>query len=575
MQFILISLLLAVSCTNFKDLKKAKLIKGKNRSQYEAMGEKYMISTQGAGTTKAAEFALSNGGNIFDAAVAATFAISVERPHSTGIGGGGFMLINHGKSKKFEAYDFREMAPRMAYKKMFLDKNGRQIRKKSVTGPFASGTPGLVAGILEVHKKYGQLPLKIVMQPAIELARGGIKVYPELYQAMVEEKKNLCQYPESKKIFLTKNCEPKKAGSILYQKNLAKTLELIAEKGADGFYKGFVANEIVSNQKKYGGLITHKDLQKYKVKKRTPVVGNYKGHKVVSMPPPSSGGTHIIQILNILEKYDLNQYGPQSATAIHLTSTAMQAAFADRAKYMGDDDFARVPVKQLISKKYAAKLRQMIPMDKALSSKSFPLPFKELKYESDDTTHFSIMDSKGNVVSSTQTINGLFGSAMVAGETGIVMNNEMDDFASHVGGVNIFGAIGGKNNLVEPRKRPLSSMSPTIVYNEKGDPILTVGTPNGTRILTCVMQTILNVLEYEMPLWEAVVATRYHHQWAPDYIRVDDPGLDPKVIKKLESMGHKVKQEMYHCRIQAIAKKSNGTLHGVSDPRGEGLSLGL
>ena len=575
MQSLLLALILFTSCTSFKDLKKAPLIKGKKRSQYEALGEKYMISTQGIGTTKAAEYALNNGGNIFDAAVAASFAISVERPHSTGIGGGGFMVLNHAKTKKYDTYDFREMAPRMTSKKMFLDKNGKQIKEKSLTGPLASGTPGLVAGVLEIHKKYGQLPLKIVMQPAIELARDGFKVYPALHIAMKEEAKKLCKFPESKKIFLTKDCKALPTGSLLKQTDLAKTLEAIAKKGIDGFYRGFVADEIVKNQKKYGGLITHKDLRNYKVKKRQPVVGNYKGKKIVSMPPPSSGGTHVIQILNILEKYDLRQYGAQSAKAIHLTASAMQAAFADRAEYMGDSDFASVPIKQLITKSYAKKIRNKITMSKAVSSKSFPLPFKELKHESDHTTHFTIMDSKGNVATSTQTINGWFGSAMVAGKSGIVMNNEMDDFASHVGGVNLFGAIGGKNNLVAPRKRPLSSMSPTIVFDEEGKPILALGSPSGTRILTCVMQTILNYLEHEMPLWESVAATRYHHQWSPEEIRIGNPGFDPKVAEELKKMGHKLSRKNLGCKIQAIARDSSGMLHGVSDPRGEGASLGL
>lgn len=572
--FFILSLMLLGACSGINNLRVAPLIENKFRSDYEAWGEKYMISTQGASTTKAAKFALDNGGNIYDAATAATFAISVERPHSTGLGGGGFLILNDAKTSKYEAYDFREMAPRMANSKMFLDKKGKQISDKSLTGPFAVGTPGLVAGIIDVHTKYGKLPLEKVMEPAIKLASRGFKIYPALARALADKASSLCKYEASKIIFLNKDCSPKKEGELLIQSDLAKTLRIIAKERKDGFYKGSVAEKIVANQKRYGGLITMKDLANYKVKMREPVVGTYKNYKVVSMPPPSSGGTHIIEILNILEGYDLNSMGAQSSKGIHLTSSAMQIAFADRAEYMGDSDFKPVPVKKLISKDYAKKLRAKISMDKALNSKDFPIPFSKLGQEPDHTTHFTIMDNAGNVVTSTQTINGWFGSSMVAGGTGVVMNNEMDDFASHVGGVNLFGAIGGKNNLVEPRKRPLSSMSPTIVY-KNNKPIMALGTPSGTRILTCVMQTVLNVLEHEMNLWDAVSVTRYHHQWSPDEIRVGDPGFDPKIVAELEKMGHKINRKNLGCSIQAIKLERNNKLHGVSDPRGEGASLGI
>lgn len=572
---VFVGLMSLVACTSLTDLKQASLIKGKKRSQYEAFGKEYMISTQGSATTEAAKFVFDRGGNIYDAAVAASFAISVERPHSTGLGGGGFMVIHNEKSQEDLAYDFREMAPRMAKSNMFLDKSGKQIRDKSLTGAHASGTPGIVAGILEVHKKFGSLPLSIIMKPAIELARNGFKVYPALAVALNEEAKRLCKFKASKKIFLRNGCEPLVAGDLLIQTDLANTLVKISKKGRAGFYTGEIAKKIVKSQKKYHGLMSMKDLSSYKVKMREPVVGSYNGYKIVSMPPPSSGGTHIVQILNILEGLKLKQYGPQSATAIHLTSSAMQIAFADRAEYMGDSDFKSVPLSKLTSKSYANALRKKIKLNKALKSKDFPIPFKKLAKESDHTTHFTIMDGKGNIVTSTQTINGWFGSAVVAAGTGIVMNNEMDDFASHVGGVNLFGAIGGRNNLVEPRKRPLSSMSPTIIYNKKGKPFFALGTPSGTRILTCVMQTILNVLEYEMPLWEAVSATRYHHQWSPEEIRIGNPGFSNEVEQKLISMGHKIKHKNLGCKIQAIMKESNGLLHGVSDPREEGMSFGI
>lgn len=565
-----------IACSaKYKEFKYAQVIKNHTRSEYEAFGKKYMISTQGEATTKAAKYVFDKGGNIFDAAAAASFAISVERPHSTGIGGGGFMVIHHDKSKKVEAVDFREMAPRKAYSKMYLDKKGKQIKDKSITGALAVGTPGLVAGVIDVHKRYGKLPLATVLKPAIDLAENGMKVYPALAVAMKAEAKRLCKFKAAKKIFLKNGCRPYKAGEILFQKDLAKTLRAIAKYGNAGFYRGYVADQIVKYQKQTGGLITHADLKNYKVKQRIPVEGTYKGYKIVSMPPPSSGGTHVIEILNILEGYDLKSMGAQSAKAVHLTSSAMQLAFADRAAYMGDSDFATVPVDKLISKKYAKALRSKMTVSRSLTSKDFPIPFHKLPYESDETTHFTIMDGQGNIVTSTQTINGWFGSAMVTPGTGIVMNNEMDDFASHVGGVNLFGAIGGKNNLVEPRKRPLSSMSPTIVFNKSGQPFLALGTPSGTRILTCVMQTVLNVIEHDMPLWEAVSATRYHHQWYPEEIRIGPPYLTKDVENKLKAMGHKIKHKSLGCKIQAIMRYDDGRLHGVSDPREEGRSFGI
>ena len=567
-----ILLVFLISCS-VAELDKAQLIEGKTRSQYEARSNKYVISSQGEATTMAAKFAFDSGGNIYDAFVAASFAISVERPHSTGLGGGGFLLSYDAQKKKTYTYDFREVAPLKANKEMFLDKNQKQIRDKSRTGAFAVATPGLVAGLVEIHKKHGKLSLAKLMEPAVSLAQDGFKIYPALAVAIKASAPKLCRYRASKKIFLNENCIPKKEGEILKQKDLAKTLKAIARKGRDGFYKGYVADQIVKYQKETKGYIRHKDLNEYRVKQRDAVTGMFRGKKIVSMPPPSSGGVHIIEILNILSGYDLKSMGAGSAKAIHLTSSAMQIAFADRAKYMGDSDFAKVPVKELIDPAYAAKLREKINLNKANDSKKFPQSFRQLKYESDDTTHFTIMDSKGNVVTSTQTINGWFGSAMVTPKTGIVMNNEMDDFASHVGGVNLFGAIGGKNNLVEPLKRPLSSMSPTIVFDEDDNPILALGTPSGTRILTCVMQTILNVLEHDMELWDAVASTRYHHQWSPDEIRVGPPYFSSSVESELKNMGYKINKNSLGCKVQAISKNGSSLL-GVSDPREEGMSYG-
>ncbi|MBT3584435.1 MAG: gamma-glutamyltransferase, partial [Halobacteriovoraceae bacterium] len=323
--------------------------------------------------------------------------------------------------------------------------------------------------------------------------------------------------------------------------------------------------------RRLGGLISSKALRRYNVKYRKPVRGEYRGHSIFSMSPPSSGGIHIIQILNTVEKDQLRKYGVLSPEAIHLTASAMQAAFSDRAKYLGDSDFVRVPVTALTSKKYADSIRAKISMDKARPRQDV-IPGKKLPYESNETTHFSVADSEGYIVVSTQTLNGPLGSGVVVPGTGIILNNEMDDFSTKPGAINIYGAVGGQKNLVEPEKRPLSSMSPTIVYKD-GRPLLALGSPNGTRILTCVAQTILNYLEFGLPLYESVAAVRFHHQWTPDEIRLEEVGLPKKTMQSLRDKGHKLRLKNWHCKVQAVAFES-GKLHGVSDPRGQGKSFG-
>jgi len=562
----LLSTSLATSCTG---LRKASLIPGAKRSSYEAFGKKYMVSSQGKYATQAGLDIFELGGNVIDAAAAISFVLSVERPQSTGLGGGGFMLYFGAHSDKPMAIDFREKAPLKAHKNMYLDSAGNVIEKKSLDGIFAAGVPGLVAGIVETHEKYGKLPLKTILRPAIKLAEDGFKIYPELAKALGRRASVLVNYPASKKIFFEKG-QVLKEGDHLIQKDLAKTLRSIAANGRNGFYAGWVANAIVKESLRLKGLISHRDLRKYNVKQRTPVVGKYKKYEIYSMAPPSSGGVHILQILNILENDQLGKLGPQHPQSIHLTASAMQAAFADRAKYLGDADFVKVPVAGLISKKYAKEIRSKFSLSKARKNVIAENPFP---YESSETTHFTVMDSAGEVVSSTQTINGYFGSGVVVPGTGIVLNNEMDDFANKVGAKNLFGAIGGDKNLVHAEKRPLSSMSPTIVFRDK-TPILALGTPSGTRILTCVAQTILNYIEYNLPLYDSVAAIRYHQQWSPDEIRIDEKGFSSDVEDQLTKMGHSLRHKNLGCRIQAIAKENN-SLHGVSDPRGQGLSKGL
>lgn len=568
MKSILLLLLFLTSCSSVRTVP---LIEGKKKSTYESFGKEYMISSQGGSSTIAGTKMFEQGGNIVDAAVAVSFAISVERPQSTGLGGGGFLLFYRPGMKTPVAFDFREKAPLKAHSKMYLDQAGNEIPRMSLDGIFSVGVPGLVAGLLDLHKKYGKLPLQKVMAPAIELAEKGFIVYPELAKALQHRSNVLKRYPGSKEIFF-KNNSILKMGDHLVQKDLGKTLRSIANEGKKVFYKGWIAKAIVKESWRLGGLLSLRDFKKYNVKKRVPVMGTYKGKKVYSMNPPSSGGVHVIQILNTVEKEDLGHFGVHHPYTVHKTSAAMQQAFADRARYLGDMDFVKVPIKKLTSKKYAQGISKNIPKEKALKKEDVKAgTFKNWK-ESDHTTHFSIMTKDGSAIVSTQTINGWFGSGVVAPGTGIVLNNEMDDFSTKVGSVNLFGAIGGQNNLVQPEKRPLSSMSPTLVFDD-GRPVLALGTPSGTRILTCVAQTILNYFEHKLPLYESVAAVRYHHQWFPDEIRTDAKGLPFDTKKSLEEMGYKLTEKNLGCRIQAIAWERN-KLHGVSDPRGEGMSLG-
>lgn len=540
------------------------------RAAHEAKSSRAMVASQGQATTRAALWAMDQGGNIIDAFVAASFAISVERPHSTGIGGGGFLLFFSKEQNKVFAFDFREIAPLKSKENMYLTKSGKERPKLSQEGALAVATPGLVKGLYEIHRNHGSLPWKDLLTPAIRLARGGFPLYEELQEAMEDRKNLLLKDPEAKKIFFPEGKTPF-LGAMIYQEDLAQTLEQIARLGSDGFYTGKVARALVTTVKSRGGILSFKDLKNYKVKQREPVSATYKGLKVFSMPPPSSGGVHVIQILKMLEKFDLHSLKPQTAESVHLIASAMQKAFRDRAEYLGDPDFSQVPTADLVSDKYLEKMSGEISLNKTLKATDVKLvPFPK---ESDETTHFTIADASGNMVASTQTINGWFGSGVIAKGTGIILNNEMDDFAQKVGVQNLFGAVGGSRNLVQPKKRPLSSMSPTII-TKNGEPLMALGSPSGTRIITCVAQTILNTFEFKMPLYESVAATRIHHQWLPDQIKIEAPFLHPEEEKKLKQMGHDVVHGRIGCSIQAIKKIKSGW-HGVSDPRGEGLALGL
>lgn len=541
------------------------------RVAHEAKAPDTMVTTQGGATTRAALHVLGLGGNLIDAFVAASFAISVERPHSTGLGGGGFLMYFDRATNKVYSFDFREIAPHRSRSDMYLTKKGETQELLSQDGALAVATPGLVRGLWDIHQRFGKLPWKDCVEPAVKIAREGFPLYPQLQEALIDRKDVLWEDQEFRKTFFTKEGTVPLLGTLIYQENLAKTLEKIGREGANAFYEGEVASAIIKSIRDKGGIMTHKDLREYRMKEREPVTASFKGLKIFSMPPPSSGGIHVIQILKMLEKYDLKSMKPQSAEAVHLTANAMQRAFLDRAMYLGDPDFNVVPVKKLLDEKYLSEMAEKINTPNAIAADNLR-PVK-LPYESSDTTHFSLADKEGNLVASTQTINGWFGSGVIAQGTGIILNNEMDDFAQKVGAQNLFGAVGGKFNLVEPRKRPLSSMSPTIITKD-GAPYMALGSPSGTRIITCVAQTILNAVEFEMPLYEAVSATRIHQQWQPDVLKVEAPYLSSDVEEALKKKGHKITHESLGCSIQAI-KRDGKSWTGVSDPRGEGLAQGL
>ncbi|MBT0569846.1 gamma-glutamyltransferase [Curvibacter sp. CHRR-16] len=530
-----------------------------------------MVSSEQALASKVGVDILQRGGNAVDAGVAVGFALAVVLPNAGNIGGGGFMMIHDAKTGKNVALDFREMAPQRATRNMYLDDKGNVVPGRSLYTHLAIGVPGTVAGLSHALSRYGTMTLSQVMQPAIALAEKGYPVSRSLAQILAAERDHLGQWEASKAIFF-KQGRPLQEGEMLVQKDLAKSLRLIAKQGPKAFYEGAIAHKIVAEMDKHGGLINAEDLKNYKVVEREPVVGNYRGYQVMSMPPPSSGGVHIIQMMNILERYPLKQYGADSAQTIHLMAEAMRLAYADRSEYLGDPDFTKVPVKGLTSRAYADELAKKINPDRATPSVDIK-PGQPQPYESDQTTHFSVADKDGNLVATTYTLNLNFGSGIVAAGTGITLNNEMDDFAVKPGVPNAFGLIGGDANAVGPYKRPLSSMSPTFVLKD-GKPFLVTGSPGGSRIITTTLQTILNVIDHDMNVAEAAIAPRIHHQWAPDVLRVEK-GLSADTLKILQDKGQKISVQPAMGRTQSIQIRPNG-FDGFSDPRNpDGRTLGF
>ncbi|EAN4945067.1 gamma-glutamyltransferase [Salmonella enterica] len=522
-----------------------------------------MVATVDAMATQVGVDILKQGGNAVDAAVAVGYALAVTHPQAGNLGGGGFMLLRT-KDGHTTAIDFREMAPAGATRDMFLDEQGNPDSKKSLTSHLAAGTPGTVAGFSLALEKYGSLPLNKVVRPAIKLAQEGFIVN----DALADDLKTygsevLPQYENSKAIFW-KDGEPLKKGNKLVQQNLAKSLTLIAENGPDAFYKGEIADQIVEEMRQHGGLITKEDLANYHAVERTPIVGSYRGYQIFSMPPPSSGGIHIVQILNILENVDMKKYGFGSADAMQMMAEAEKYAYADRSEYLGDPDFVNVPWQALTSKAYAKAIAGQIDINKAKPSSEIR-PGKLAPYESDQTTHFSVVDKDGNAVAVTYTLNTNFGTGIVAGNTGILLNNQMDDFSAKPGVPNVYGLVGGEANAVGPKKRPLSSMSPTIVVKD-GKTWLVTGSPGGSRIITTVLQMVVNTIDFGMNVAEATNAPRFHHQWLPDELRVEK-GFSPDTLKLLEQKGQNVALKEAMGSTQSIMVGPDGELYGASDPR--------
>ncbi|MDC3411170.1 gamma-glutamyltransferase [Gammaproteobacteria bacterium] len=539
-----------------------------NPSNYEpaqkniAQGKNGMVTTQHFLATAVGEKILNSGGNAYDASIAVGFTLAVVLPRAGNIGGGGFMVIHDSTLNKQFSIDYREKAPIKSDKDMYLNSDGTfNDQKLSTFGYLASGVPGTVAGLWEVHSKFGSMEWSKLLEDAIYYAENGFYITPYLSDMLVKYESKLSFYPETKKIFQKnyQDFENKK----LVQKDLAKTLKLIAQYGRDGFYLGSVAEKIHTQMKLNGGLITKDDLENYQPVWRTPLKSTYRDTEIITMGPPSSGGVHVIQMLNILENHNVSKIEHNSSEYINLLTEIMKYAYADRSKYLGDPDYYKVPVSQIISKNYAKTINEKIDVGKVTpSSVIYPGTFSD--NESYETTHFSIVDKDGNAVSSTYTLNSTFGSGVVIKDTGILMNNEMDDFAAAPGIPNQFGLLGAEANQIVPGKRPLSSMTPTIVM-KNGDFFLTTGSPGGSRIITAVLQSIINIVDYGMNLEEANAAKRIHHQWQPDLLQIES-SIDPEIKNQLLELKYNIKIINPATCLQTIMYKDN-MYYGYGDFR--------
>jgi gamma-glutamyltranspeptidase / glutathione hydrolase len=522
---------------------------------------------------------MRRGGNAVDAAVAVALALAVTYPEAGNLGGGGFMLIRT-RDGRTTAVDYRERAPAAATRGMFVDRDGELIKGEgsSTVGYRASGVPGTVAGLDYALRKYGsgRLTWAQLIEPARRLAVEGFALNQSIARTLRNNSKSLETYPESRRVFLN-NGKPYQEGDILRQPDLAATLGRLQRQGPREFYEGQTARLIAEDMRRNGGLITLEDLRGYKVSERAPLRSTYRGHEIISMPPPSSGGVALISMLNILEGYDLRRTGWNSAETYHLLTETMRRAYADRAAYLADPDFVKIPVAGLTDKAYAARLRESIDRERATRSADVRNA-RPAGHEPSETTHFSVVDSEGNVVANTYTINDLYGSKVTAKGTGILLNNEMDDFTARPNTPNIWGAIQGEQNAVAPGKRPLSSMTPTIVLRRDGSFWFAVGGRGGPRIINAVLQVVINVVDFDMNIQQAIDAPRVHHQWLPDVLVHEPFSLSPDTVRVLAARGHRVEQAASPGNIAAVEgvmiEEGTGMRLGASDPRNPGEPAG-
>lgn len=531
-------------------------------SIHPVVGREGMVATQEAAATRIGIEILKNGGNAVDAAVAVGFALAVTLPRAGNLGGGGFMIVHMAGPNETVAIDYREVAPAAAQRDMYLDDEGNVDRTLATGTRKAVGVPGTVAGMILALETYGTMDLQDVIAPAIELAAGGVVVTEDLSLSLKSARQRLGSEAYAEDIFY-RGDEFYTSGDRLKQADLAWSLQQISDGGADSFYRGEIADRLAAAMAANGGLITLDDLDGYQPIVREPVRGNYRGYDIASMPPPSSGGTHVVQILNMLEAFDIAGTGHNTAKTVHLVAEASKLAYADRAQHLGDPAFWDVPIGGLTSKSYAAHLRLKIDPERATPSAEIryddPLP-----YESNETTHFSVMDGQGNVVSNTYTLNFSYGSGHVAEGTGIILNNQMDNLSAKAGEPNAYGLLGGDANAIAPGKRPLSSMSPTILFKD-GAAWMAVGSPGGSTIITTVLQMIMNVVDHKMNIAEATYASRFQHQLYPETIRAEE-GLNADTISLLEGMGHSVTAIGTMGSTQSIMRTEEMFL-GASDPR--------
>ncbi|WP_390902167.1 gamma-glutamyltransferase [Xanthocytophaga flava] len=512
---------------------------------------------------------LKKGGNAVDAAIAVQFALAVVYPVAGNIGGGGFMVYRL-KDGSTGTLDYREKAPAAAFEKMYQDSAGNVIQGLSINGHLAAGVPGAVDGMAEAHKKLGTLPWKDLVQPSIDLARNGVILTEKEANSLNNAKENFIKY-NTHTPYLVRE-KPWQKGDTLFHPALALTLERIRDLGREGFYSGETANMIVREMQTANGIISLEDLKNYHSVWRDPMIGDYKGYKIISMPPPSSGGVALLQLLKMMENAKLRKWGWQQPNTVHWMAECERRVYADRASHLGDPDFYKVPVADLLNANYLQERLQTIQMDHATPSNEIKAGMFA-RNESDQTTHFSIVDAQGNAVSITTTLNGGFGSKVVVKEAGFLLNNEMDDFSAKPGVPNLYGVVGGVANAVQPGKRMLSSMTPTII-EKKGKLYMVVGTPGGSTIITSVFQNILNVLEHKMGMQESVSAKRFHHQWLPDAIMAEKGAFSEEARKALEAKGHKITEVNGIGRVDAILIRKKHKMEGGADPRGDDTAIG-